>query len=243
MKKKIRKVIIKEEMSSILLFGIAIFATAAFFIIVTNYRAELSEARAYILIIMVMFWIGTIYNLKECKNGLYNFVLTQDYITFCNYKNNKKEKTSIKLSDISAFRLDIWHRENFRYMPHRYDACQPFDIKINIQVTTYNNETYQFSYSEQERRRPCAKNIFAVAKFIPNFSYTVDTNNDVFKSGLDATLQKENLSWWKRLEFVLNDPRVSKLSKTHIKITLGILAFFIWLISMMIIKTIVDIIG
>ena len=194
MKKKIRKVIIKEEISSILLCVIAIFATIAFFIIVTNYRAELSDARAYILIIMIMFWIGTIYNIKERKNGLYNFSLTQNDITFCNYNNNKKEKTSIKLSYISAFKLDIWHRENFRNMPHRYDACPPCDIKINIQVTTYNNETYQFSYSEQERRRPCAKNIFAVAKFIPNFSYTVNTNSDLFKSGLDAWQQYGNLS-------------------------------------------------
>ena len=95
MKKKIRKVIIKEEISSILLCGIAIFATIAFFIIITNYRAELSEARAYILIIMVLFWIGTIYNIKECKNGLYNFVLTQDYKLFVIIKITKKKRPAL----------------------------------------------------------------------------------------------------------------------------------------------------
>lgn len=243
MKKKIRKVIIKEEISSILLCGIAIFATIAFFMIVTNYRAELSEARAYILIIMVMFWIGTIYNLKECKNGLYNFVLTQDYITFCNYKNNKKEKTSIKLSDISAFKLDIWHRVDNLYVPRSHAPNPPFDIKISIHITTNNNEAYEFAYNEQATRNSCISNIFAVAKFIPNFSYTVDTNSNIFKARLDAWQQHRNLSLLEGLKFILNDPNVSDFNKTYIKTALGVLALFVWLIGMMVIKTIVDIIG
>ncbi len=243
MKKKIRKVIIKEERSSILLCGIAIFATIAFFIIVTNYRTELSDARAYILIIMVMFWIGTIYNIKERKNGLYNFSLTQNDITFCNYNNNKKEKTSIELSNISAFKLDIWHRVDSLYVPRHHAPNPPFDIKINIQITTNNNETYEFSYSEQDTRNSCISNIFAVAKFIPNFSYTVDTNSDIFKGRLDAWQQNRNLSLFEGLKFILNDPNVSDFNKTYIKTTLGILAFYVWLIGMIIIKTIVDIVG
>ena len=195
------------------------------------------------MIITVLCWSGVVCWLRERKNGLYYFTLSQDYITFYSYNDNKEDKISIKLNDISAFKLDIWHRVDNLHVPGTHNASPPFDIKINIQITTTNNESYEFSYSEQNTRNSCTSNIFAIAKFIPNFSYTVDTNSDIFKSGLDAWQKNGNLSFSEGLKFVLNDPNVSSLSKTYLRTIIGVLIFFVWLLGMMIIKTIIDIIG
>ena len=243
MKKKIRKVIIQKEGSFFLLCLLTISCTILFFIAVTNYKIVPLEGIIYTLIFTVLCWVLVIYWLKERKNGLYYFTLSQGDITFYSYKDNKEEKTSIKLNDISAFKLDIWHRVDNLYIPRSHAPNPPFDIKISIHITTNNNEAYEFAYNKQATRNSCISNIFAVAKFIPNFSYTVDTNSDVFKSGLDAWQQHGNLSLSKGLKFILSDPNVSDLTKTYIKTAIGVLAFYIWLIGMMIIKTIVDIIG
>lgn len=243
MKEKVKKVIIQEEGSLFLLCLMTISFTVLLFMIVANYRTELLGILTFMMIITVLCWSGVVCWLRERKNGLYYFTLSQDYITFYSYNDNKEDKISIKLNDISAFKLDIWHRVDNLYVPRSHAASPPFDIKINIQIATNNNESYEFSYSEQNTRNSCISNIFAIAKFIPNFSYTVDTNSDVFKSGLDAWQKNGNLSFYEGLKFVLNDPNVSNLSKTYLKTAIGVLFFFAWLLGMMIIKTIIDIIG
>ena len=243
MKEKVKKVIIQEEGSLFLLCLMTISFTVLLFMIVANYRTELLGILTFMMIITVLCWSGVVCWLRERKNGLYYFTLSQDYITFYSYNDNKEDKISIKLNDISAFKLDIWHRVDNLHVPGTRNASPTFDIKINIQITTTNNESYEFSYSEQNTRSSCTNNIFAIAKFIPNFSYTVDTNSDIFKSGLDAWQKNGNLSFSEGLKFVLNDPNVSSLSKTYLRTIIGVLIFFVWLLGMLIIKTIVDIVG
>ena len=243
MKEKVKKVKIQEDGSLFLLCFMTIFYTILFFVMVINYRTELLGILIFMMIITVLCWSGVICWLRERKNGLYYFTLSQDYITFYSYNDNKEDKISIKLNDISAFKLDIWHRVDNLHVPGTRNASPTFDIKINIQITTTNNESYEFSYSEQNTRNSCTSNIFAIAKFIPNFSYTVDTNSDIFKSGLDAWQKNGNLSFSEGLKFVLNDPNVSSLSKTYLRTIIGVLIFFVWLLGMLIIKTIVDIVG
>lgn len=243
MKEKVKKVIIHEDGSLFLLCFMTIFYTILFFVMVINYRTELLGILIFMMIITVLCWSGVVCWLRERKNGLYYFTLSQDYITFYSYNDNKEDKISIKLNDISAFKLDIWHRVDNLHVPGTRNASPTFDIKINIQITTTNNESYEFSYSEQNTRNSCTSKIFAIAKFIPNFSYTVDTNSDIFKSGLDAWQKNGNLSFSEGLKFVLNDPNVSSLSKTYLRTIIGVLIFFVWLLGMLIIKTIVDIVG
>lgn len=243
MKEKVKKVIIQDDTSPYVFLIVAMFCTILFIMLVIHHNFDLLEAEVVTFIPMTIFWNEFIKTLKKHKNGLYYFILSKENIMFSNYNNDIEEKTNIKLSDILEFKLNILHREKKIDTSMLSKGSSPCDIKINIKVVTNMNEVFEFQYEEQETKNFCINDIFAVAKKIPNFSYTIDSNNDIFMSGLNARLQDEKISLSKQVKHVLDDPNVSNSSKSSINILLGIMFFLIWLIGMLIIKIIIDIVG
>lgn len=222
-----KKINIEEDGSIFLASIFTIISIIAFCIVVWNCPMAVDNNTITLFIIMCMSIWGTYHLITTRKNGIRTLTFNKDEIIFLGYNDNKKEITRIKLDAISSFNLSIYHRYDYQEISkHNKD-----DLKITIDVTTTNNH---FNFGSNYVSPFFIKNFFKIAKLIPNFSYTIDSNSNQLKSCIENYLTTNK--WFSIKEIItraLKDPNVPDINKTLIRFGLVVIFFYGFIILLM----------
>lgn len=168
------------------------------------------------------------------ENSLICIKLTQIEIIFTVHRNKKDKDIHIKLSDIDSCSLQIYSRID----PNNYSRYGNKDICI-LTFVVKDKQGIEQTFSSDNLDTYWMKNLFSIAKYIPNFSYIIDSNTDIFKAEVESFSKKgEGLSLKDYFACLFSDKSVSKDKKIYIKFLFCILGlwllFLIFLISLLI---------
>ena len=131
----------------------------------------LAKGRFVIIALLPFIYFGY-REIKNKEDYVGKIKITDNYLTIT-YKNNYKQDKlkKIKLSDIEKFTLDV----NFN--PQNYNSNSDLSQKVRIY---HNNICTEFSIKPTQgidwRKWSFSLRLLSIAKYIPNFSYTINSN-------------------------------------------------------------------
>lgn len=159
-----------------------------------------------LLSIILLIALYTMTLLNTTNDNLEQITVTDDKILITFYEYNKKQEVIFNKSEIKRFHTNF-SAESFNTGTKIY-----LDYTTDIIISTINKK---FEISCNSSTKNIIKNIFKVAKFIPNFSYSVDKNcipvieksiEKIFTTGKD-------LSIFEFITFMLTNQKVSIRTK------------------------------
>lgn len=160
---------------------------------------------------------------KKKNNNLSYIKLSPTEIIFVVYKNNTTEETQFMLSDIQSCQMQIYSRIE----QNNFSRCTSQDI-TKLTFIVKNQEEQEFSFCSDLLDINWMKNVFSIAKNIPNFSYVVDANADCFIAEVESYSKKsEGVSLREYVRIFFSDKSVSEDKKIFVKFLFCVACFWI----------------
>lgn len=146
-------------------------------------------------------------------------IVTATELIIILYKNHRKQKIIFKKSDIKKFHIEFDARIFFRSINYY--------MIFNIE-TFSNQESQQLLFSFQTKG--IIKSIFKIARYIPNFSYSIDNEciPVIADSIKNIAIYGKDFSIIEFLKYILTNPNVSNAAKLQTYFWLTILPILLF---------------
>lgn len=177
-----------------------------------------------LVIILLLVLLCTIPLINITNEKLEQITITEDELLIVFYKYNQKHEVIFNKSEIKSFHVhfnaDCFQAGNKLYLEYATD------IKISS-----INENIEMSFDSYTKN--IIKNMFKIAKYIPNFSYTVDKYclPVIEESIKKISITGKDLNFFEFIKFMFTSPKVSIRTKLDtlccILLIIPVLIFFI----------------
>lgn len=222
------------------IFGTLIFIIAIIPIFILQIIELINSFNIYNILICIILGsliYFSLYALRLVRNVENNYndaiekiITNKDTIEVIYYHKYQKQKIILSKSDIEKFYIDfdasIFGSFGTNYRSVNYSAT--------VEICTLDSQSYKIHYTFQSRG--IIKSIFKIAKYIPNFSYTI--NNDcvpVISESINKMAQTgKGLNLFEFANFMLSNPTVSKRAKLETYFWIIVLLLIITFILLMI---------
>lgn len=155
------------------------------------------------------------------KEGIKSIKIDDTHLFITSFDESKKEViTNILLEDILAFQFNIQCEQNYSDVPIRGNKL---DITINVNIECSDEIAYKYTFHTVDYSK--IKQMFGIAKYIPNFSYKVDTNSQQLQQNI-VNLAKtgKNLSLREAFSAYFEDKNIPQSKKIFVKVLMFLLA-------------------
>ena len=173
----------------------------------------------FVLIMFLVIGVAGIYYSTLPKVGIKNIEINDTNIFITSYDESQKEiVTDILLKNIRAFKFDI-------KCEYDYSNANRLDIIISINIECDNEKIYEYTFHTEDYAK--IKQMFSLAKYIPNFSYTVATNSqEIHKNIVHLAHTGKNLSLHEYFKTFFANPEVPNSTKIFVKFLMVLLVFY-----------------
>jgi len=186
----------------------------------------------FVVILLSAFAIFVLYYALAPSEGINDIFIYEDRIEFIVYDKQKRKETYIfNNSDINAFNLNIKYNRDYSIIQSQ--TLQK--IIINIEIECFNRDKVNISFDTYDSLK--IKKIFSIAKYIPNFSYNVETNSEGFNCDIKKYAQTgKGITLYERLKIYLADKNVPDDTKIFIKIMIILFVIYIIIFTPILIR-------
>ena len=212
-------VYLMDSVYNLNVFGVLLFTILLMPIFYLQIKVLMSYFNVFNLLICILLGsmiFFSLYALRLVRNVNNNYeqaiekiTSSKDTIEIIYYFKNQKQKLLLNKSDIKKFNIDFDASIFGSFGTHR-----SVNYSIDIEIYTYSTEQcYKINYTCQTRG--IIKSIFKIAKYIPNFSYSINENCiPVIAESINNLSQKGNfLNFVEFLKYMFTNSKVSKMAK------------------------------
>lgn len=203
-----------DSISVINIFGIILITLVSLFLcilLIINFINTFNFESLFIAFIFAFFVLFALYALWigqkiEDNNSIKKISSTKNKIIIICYKHCQKQKFIFDKSDIKSFKVDFDASMSSLGLTYYIHYSANFKIEIFSK-----KECYEFNNLFQARGM--IKSIFKIAKYIPNFSYSVQENClSIVTADINKLAQQgKQLNFFELWIYVLKTPKVAIL--------------------------------